>query len=143
MRSFIGLTVAACVVMLATAGVGKAQIVTITDTQYKVAANGTKTAEPKGTYSIPAPPAGTVVTWRVIYDYGTVANGAFTPTPNVHPGATAVTVIAKAGGNYNWSAPNVDTLTNPPVLGFYVRARLESQNGANWNTQATAYAPIP
>lgn len=120
-----------------------AQNVSISASGYKNQ-QGAQTAQPDGTVSYPAPPAGTRWSWEVTYDYGSISNGnIYTPDPNIHPGTTPwAHLFAVTGGNANWAAQAADTLTNPPAS-FYVRAQLTRWFAGNWIPQSTAYKAIP
>jgi hypothetical protein len=61
--------------LLITAGRADAQIVSITATNY--AAGPPQSTQPKGQYSVPVAEA--TASWRILIDYGTIANGEFTP----------------------------------------------------------------
>jgi hypothetical protein len=127
--------VCACLFVVLLSGVVYAQILTITSAGY--VAGPPPKADPQGTYSVP-PKSGT---WRVLFDYGTVNNGNFTPDLTIGVGGTAA--VPQLMGN--WGPLGQETLKNPLPANTHVRAQLQRQdpNDKNkWTTQWTAYEPV-
>lgn len=134
MRSFIGLTVCACVGMLATAGVGKAQVVSFTATDYNGAANP-PTIAPLGQFSAPATKLGGQ--YRVAVDYGTLSGGAFISYPANTAGipnldTTVAQNVGAGGGTFNW----IMGINNCPGITIASQARAQLQvstdGGTTW-----------
>jgi hypothetical protein len=77
----------------------------------------------------------------VLFDYGTVNNGNFTPDLTIGVGGTAA--VPQLMGN--WGPLGQETLKNPLPANTHVRAQLQRQdpNDKNkWTTQWTAYEPV-
>jgi hypothetical protein len=120
-------------------GAANAQIITITQTNYVGPAPGNNiaTAKPQGNYSVPAAQVNDL--WQVAVDYGTIANGTFTPLP----GGPAVVVLpvtpGAGGGPFNWGQLVATGINNPPA-GLHARARLQKKNLIGiYTDQATTY----
>jgi hypothetical protein len=136
MRRHFALTVGVMTLMLLTTSAANAQIVTVTNTSY--VANPPR-ANPQGTWSVPAG-----ASWQVVFDYGTVANGTFTPDVNIGVGGT-VRINAPNGGTGVWDPIGQENLNggNPLPAGANVRARLQKLDpNRQWQTEATAYEPL-
>jgi hypothetical protein len=127
-----------------------AQVVTISDVQFKAAVgNNPPTAQPKGTVVVPGQPLGAA--YRVVIDYGTFNQQAiFVPDNTIIGSLSAETFFPpKVGGNYTWTAADIHTLPMQLPQGLHARARLEVRLvvGGAWNPiqggGSVAYRPVP
>ena len=134
MRSMI-VVVSAISLLLFSASRVNAQIVSITATNFVPA---TPSANPQGTASVPAG------TWKVIWDYGTVTNGTYTPNNKIGVGGASPNFTGPGNAVWGGGAMQVENLNAPLPPNTTVRARLQKQNAdGSWSDAATAYSPLP
>lgn len=137
MRRFIGLTVAACVVMLATADVGKAQATTtITTSGFTTPPEISK---PSGSYTTGG--ARIVGGYRILIDYGVYVNNVYTPLANFPAVPVGVFPNPLTGAGI-WSIVGAGIPLNGNVAAgtiTHIRARFQQDpgNNGNWVTIAT------
>jgi hypothetical protein len=122
--------------LLIAAGKAEAQIIWVTA---NAQAGNPTTAQPSGTYSVPAGQVNDQ--WQIWCDYGQISGGTFQRWNGVATSFIGITPQG-AGGPFNWAQPNAVQLNNPP-LGLYVRARLMRKDWLwGWEAKATQYAPV-
>lgn len=99
-----------------------------------------------GTWSVPVPPANTIQSWKVVLDYGTLINGAYT----LSPPATAIGLGSSVpltasnlqeqpvvnGGNYLGLADTLTVAANQIPANSAARVTLQLQgNNGKWLIQ--------
>ncbi len=124
--------------MLLTAGAADAQII-IVNAGYT--AGPPPTSTPTGSFTAPA--AESEASWQIVIDYGTMANGVFTPMQN-SPTDSAPVIVPANGQAQSYTWRNPIQLTNPWPANLYIRARLQKKvvpviGAPYWDTRATGY----
>lgn len=135
------------------AQVSNAQVVTVANWAY-VPANplalpaNRPTINPSGTYTVAVPK--NQQNMKILLDYGTLVNGAFTPFAagnSVGLGLTFNSTITNLNNNgtYSWAAPGDTLLVNanqlPPNTAARIRLQLEIKN-AFQDQGAAVYLPL-
>ena len=78
----------------------------------------------------------------MVFDYGSISGGTFTPNANIGAGGTTRFSTPRAA-NGNWGNVGSETLQNPLPANTYIRAILYLDNGKNVPQGSPAYMAIP
>jgi hypothetical protein len=133
MRTYIGLTVAACVVMLATAGTGKAQSTITVAPGYSTPP---EVSQHSGSYT--TPPARIRGSYRVYIDFGKYVNNNYVPMAGSPGGPQPALPHPVTGvGNWNTLPPGValnGNVANGNITHIRARFQQDANNNGNWVT---------
>jgi hypothetical protein len=136
-------------------GKAQAQLVTVQNWTF-VPANpasvppGRATINPSGTYSVPPPPQNVMQNWKVVLDYGTLANGTFTvlaQQPGTGLVAPLVITNLNNNGTWNFGGNPGGTLSAPANMlpantAARIRLHLKQPNGQFVPIGNTVFLPL-